>query len=153
MKIRATRQEDITGLQLVLDETGLFPRELLPDLAHRYLFDDTNSDVWLTADVNGKAVGFCYATTEKLTDRVWNMLAIAVLPGEQGKGVGSEIIRCLETGLRNDGQRALIADTSGTEEFDQTRTFYRKNGYTEVACIKDFWAAGNDKITFWKSLA
>jgi len=46
----------------------------------------------------------------------------------------------------------LIANTSGVDEFAQTRAFYFKNGYAEEARIRDFWDAGDDKIVFWKSL-
>jgi ribosomal protein S18 acetylase RimI-like enzyme len=62
-------------------------------------------------------------------------------------------VRHLEGELLARGQRLLIADTSGTPEFGQTREFYRKNGYTEEARIRDFWAAGNDKVVFWKRLS
>lgn len=80
------------------------------------------------------------------------MLAIAVLPQCQGKGAGAAIVKHLEGVLRERGQRILIADTSGTKAFARTRQFYRKNGYTEEARIRDFWAAGNDKVVFWKSI-
>ena len=46
----------------------------------------------------------------------------------------------------------MIADTSGADEFAQTREFYRKNDYSEEARIRDFWAEGDDKVIFWKSL-
>ena len=46
----------------------------------------------------------------------------------------------------------MIVDTSGTEAFAETRAFYRKNGYTEEARIRDYWADGDDKITFRKPL-
>jgi ribosomal protein S18 acetylase RimI-like enzyme len=58
----------------------------------------------------------------------------------------------LEADLRAKGARILIADTSGSDEFTQTRAFYRKNGYSEEARIRDFWADGDDKVVFWKSL-
>ena len=80
------------------------------------------------------------------------MLAIAVLPSHQGKGLGRALVKYLENHLKKLGHRILIADTSGTHQFEQTRAFYRKNGYTEETRIRDFWAAGDDKIIFWKSL-
>lgn len=51
-----------------------------------------------------------------------------------------------------DGVRILLADTSGTEDFAATRGFYAAKGYTEEARIRDFWAAGDDKVTFRKAL-
>jgi ribosomal protein S18 acetylase RimI-like enzyme len=153
MNIRPTNHDDIADLQKVLDGTQLFPGEMLPDMVGRFVSGDEGSDLWLTCEVDGKAVGFCYAVPEKLTDRTWNMLALAVLPLLQGKGHGGALVRQLETTLRDRGQRVLIADTSGVDAFAQTREFYRKNNYTEEAHIREFWAAGDDKIVFWKSLA
>ncbi len=153
MKIRQTNQDDIAAMQEVLDRTELFPSEMLPDMVGEFLSDDESSDIWLTCEANGKAVGFCYAVPEELAEGAWNMLAVAVLPTEQGNGFGGAITKHLEVELKKRGQRILIADTSGKDEFAQTREFYRKNGYSEEARIRDFWAAGDDKVVFWKSLS
>jgi ribosomal protein S18 acetylase RimI-like enzyme len=152
MNIRPTQLEDILALKDVLDSMELFPSEMLPDMVSDFLGDDESHDVWLTCEMEGKAKGFCYAVTEKLTDGTWNMLALAVHPSMQGKGIGSAVVKHLETTLLERGQRVLIAETSGTQEFESTREFYRKNGFFEEARIRDFWAAGNDKIVFWKKL-
>lgn len=152
MKIRPTKSEDIPALKLVLDDTELFPSEMLPDMVSGFLSNGGSEDVWLTCEVDGKAIGFCYATPEALTEGTWNMLAIAVLPEKQGSGAGGAIVRELESNLGENGHRVLIADTSGADEFAQTREFYRKNGYSEEARIRNLWAEGDDKVIFWKSL-
>ncbi len=152
MRIRPTKHDDITALQAVLDGTELFPSEMLPEMVKGFLSNDENSDIWLTCEANGNAAGFCYAVPEQFAEGVWNMLAIAVLPREQGCGCGGAIVKHLEAKLKERGHRILIAETSGTDDFEQTREFYRKNGYTEEARIRDFWAAGDDKVIFWKSL-
>jgi hypothetical protein len=50
------------------------------------------------------------------------------------------------------GHGVLIVDPSGAPEFKRAREFCRKNGYSEEARIRDFWAAGIDKVIFWKLL-
>lgn len=152
MKIRSTNQEDIAGVQRVLDGTGLFPTDMLPGMVGDFLSGGDGPDIWLTCELTGRAVGFCYAAPETLAEGAWNMRAIAVLPEVQGRGCGVAITQHLEAKLRSLKQRILIADTSGMEAFSGTRAFYRKAGYTEEACIRDFWGAGDDKIVFWKSL-
>lgn len=152
MKIRPTTSDDIPALQRVLKGTNLFPAEMLPDMVGRFLSSAASDDRWLTCDEGGTAIGFCYAVPEQFADGTWNMLAIAVLPEKQGRGVGRAIIEQLESDLRKEGHRVLIVDTSGTDGFAETREFYRKSGYTEEARIRDFWAAGDDKIVFWKAL-
>lgn len=150
--IRPSTFSDIPSLAKVADATQLFPGEMLSEMISAYLSSDECQELWLTFEAAGRIAGFCYAIPEKLTDGTWNMLAIAVHPSSQGKGAGSAIVRHLERELLARGQRVLIADTSGTPEFGQTREFYRKNGYSEEARIRDFWASGNDKVVFWKRL-
>lgn len=152
MELRSTRSEDISALKLVLDGAELFPSELLPDMLSGFLSNEECEDIWLSVVVDGEPIGFCYAIPEPLTDGTWNMLAIAVLPAKQGLGAGAAIINELETNLREKGARVLIADTSGTDTFVSARAFYRQNGYSEEARIRDFWAAGDDKVVFWKRL-
>ena len=152
MNIRPTRHDDLADLQVVVESTGLFPGEMLPDMVSGFLSDKDSTDLWLTLEAGGKAVGFCYAVPEALAEGAWNMLAIAILPAVQGKGYGGALVARLEAVLRERGQRILIADTSGAAAFERTREFYRKAGYAEEARIRDFWAKGDDKVVFWKSL-
>ena len=58
----------------------------------------------------------------------------------------------MERAIGAAGGRVLIVDTSGTAAFEQTRAFYLKNGYEAEARILDFWADGDDKVTFRKAL-
>lgn len=152
MNIRSTKARDIKGLQTVLDGTGLFPADMLPDMVSSFLSSEDSGDIWLTCEVGGEAVGFCYAVPETLTQGTWNMLAIAVAPLRQGTGIGRAIVAKLEAILAEQGNRVLIVDTSGTEAFARTRGFYLKNGYVEEARIRDFWAKDDDKVVFWKAL-
>lgn len=152
MNVRPTRRADIAALQEVLDQTSLFPPEMLPDMLSVFLSTTPGKELWLTCETQGHAVGFCFAAPEDLADGAWNMRAIAVLPVAQGGGSGGALVERLEAELKALGQRILIADTSGAETFAATRAFYRKYGYTEEARIRDFWAPGDDKIVFWKSL-
>ena len=153
MIVRPTLDSDIPELKLVLEGTRLFPSEMLAGMMSGYLSDGSCGDIWLTCERDGRAIGFCYAAPEPLTEGTWNMLAIAVLPEVQGIGAGNAVVAELERILREQGHRVLIVDTSGSSQFEDTRSFYRKNGYTEEARIRDFWAAGDDKIVFWKALS
>ena len=58
----------------------------------------------------------------------------------------------IESELKAKGMSILIVDTSGTEEFTQTRKFYENLNYTKEAVIRDFWKEGDDKVTYWKEL-
>ena len=149
--IKPTSTDDIAGLQTVLDGTELFPSEMLPDMLAPSLAGETEA-FWLTCQSDGEAVGLCYAVPENLADGAWNMLALAVRPDLQGNRLGAALVSAAEQHLKDKGQRILIVDTSGTDDFALTRKFYAQNGYEEEARIRDFWADGDDKVIFRKAL-
>ena len=151
IQIKNTTADDIPALSTIVDQTGLFPSEMLPDMLRPYL-DNISGSLWFTAFQDGQPVGLCYSTSEALTNGTWNMLAIAVDPGLQGLGIGAALVEQLENELIIFGVRILIVDTSGSSEFDLTRQFYLKNGYDQEARIRDFWDAGDDKVVFRKAL-
>ena len=150
--VRPTIRADIPALQAVLDGTELFPSEMLPDMIEGFLSGEP-SDLWLTATLDGDPVGLCFCAPEQLADGAWNMLALAVLPTHQGGGLGARMVERLEADLRARGDaRILIVDTSGSDSFARTRGFYEKQGYEPEARIRDYWADGDDKVTFRKTL-
>ena len=59
MNIRPTKLDDIPALQKVLDNTELFPSEMLPDMVAGFLEHDDGSEIWLTNETAGQAIGFC----------------------------------------------------------------------------------------------
>jgi len=152
MNVRQTRSADLSGIEAVLDETPLFPKEILGDLIAGFLSEQESEDLWLTCEKGGTIAGFCYAVPEMMTDGTWNMLAIGVHPSRQGTGCGRALVAHLETALKERGNRILIVDTSSSDDYAEARAFYVKNGYEEEARIRDFWSAGDDKITFRKAL-
>ncbi|HEV7227498.1 GNAT family N-acetyltransferase [Brevundimonas sp.] len=152
LNIRPLAAEDLIAAKAVVDSTGLFPGEMLHDMTAAYLGADSGDELWFVASRNDAVIGLVYCAPERLTDRTWNLLLIAVLDTEQGKGVGSRLTAHLETALSNRRERLLLVETSALPEFDRTRAVYRKLGYVEVARIPAFYAAGEDKVVFWKML-
>lgn len=149
--IKPTTSDDVAGLTAVLDGTELFPSDMLPDMLAPALAGETEA-FGLTCHHAGQAVGLCYTVPEELADGTWNMLALAVRPDLQGKGLGAALVSAAERHLKGNGQRILIVETSGTDDFALTRKFYAQNGYEEEARIRDFWADGDDKVIFRKAL-
>ena len=149
--IEQIKEDDLAALAVIAAETELFPPELLPDLAAPAL-EGHSDTIWLTAHLGGQPVGFCFAETEQLADRVWNMRALAVSPAVQGRGVGTALVAALEYLLRQDAQRMVLVDTSGSDAFAQTRKFYEQSTYAIEARIRDYWTEGDDKVIYRKTL-
>ena len=149
--ITPTTAEDIQTIQSIVDQTGLFPADLVPDLLDPFLTEQT-TEFWRTARIAQKIVGFAYIVPEMLAEGTWNLTAIAIAPSHQRSGAGSVLLNAVEDHLRTLHQRILLVDTSSTEDFEMARGFYIRNGYDEEARIRDFWAEGDDKVVFRKAL-
>jgi hypothetical protein len=48
------------------------------------------------------------------------------------------------------GGRIIIAETSGTAEYESTREFYVRMGYVNEATLKDFYKPGDDLKIYTK---
>ncbi|MCP2731422.1 GNAT family N-acetyltransferase [Limnofasciculus baicalensis] len=154
--IRLTTPDDTTALIALAEATGLFEPNQTEDLAQildQYFRGETeNQDLWFTDDENGP-VGVAYVAPERMTDRTWNLYLIAVHPERQRQGRGKALLRYVEQILAERGERILLVETSGVENFEYVRAFYRQSGYEEEARIREFYKAGDDKIVFRKALS
>lgn len=149
--VHETLKKDIDGIRSIIEATGLFPSEMLDDMIKPFFDGEGDRSIWLTLE-NEEPVGVLYAEPERMTDGTWNILMIAVHPDHQHSGNGSALVSYLESILRERNARLVLVETSGLEEYEQARSFYRKIGFTEEARIREFYSTGEDKIVFVKAL-
>ncbi|TWT48649.1 GNAT family N-acetyltransferase [Botrimarina hoheduenensis] len=150
--IRTLRIEDLPAVKAVIDASELFPSEMLDEMVAPFLGTEPCQEFWLV-DVDPEPIAVAYCAQERMTEGTWNQLLIAVHPEHRGRGIGTQIMNLTEQILREQGERLLLVETSGTNAFERARGFYRGKGYEEVACLRDYYAAGDDKIIFRKSLS
>jgi GNAT superfamily N-acetyltransferase len=148
--IRPLNAADLPSLAALIDATGLFPGEMLADMAAPHLAG-TEAAVWLVAGAAPDALAYC--VPERMTEGTWNLLLVAVHPGRQGKGIGAALVAAVEQAIAARGARILLVETSGLPDFARTRAFYPRCGFAEEARIRDFYRAGEDKVVFRKVLA
>lgn len=153
--IRLITQDDTTALIALAEATGLFEPSQTEDLS-QMLFDHFNDkaktqEFWFT-DYDNEPVSVAYVAPERMTEGTWNLYLIAVHPHHQRQGRGKSMLQYVEKMLTEKGERVLLVETSGTDDFKYIREFYRKSGYEEEARIREFYAAGVDKIVFRKKL-
>lgn len=151
ISIRDMRRDDLSALERVLDQTGLFPADLLRSMAEPWLSGQADHR-WLTALDQQTPIGFAFAEPERMTEGTSNLLAIAVLPSKQGRGAGKALVTGLMQRLRNDGGRLLLVETSSLDAYARTRSFYAGQAFTREARIRDFYQEGEDKIVYWMKL-
>lgn len=155
--IREVQHDDVVTTLEAAADCGLFTPEELPTLRaslERTLAGTAGREEFWLADFDaaGSARGVTYCVAETMTDRVWNLLFIGVRTEDQDAGLGKGLLAAVEARLREEGQRMLVIETTGGEEFAGTRAFYRAQGYDEEGTVRDFYAAGEHKITFRKLL-
>jgi len=150
-KIRSSKPQDLGAIKAVIDATELFPSEYLDEMFSGDTEPTEEQEFWLTYDDNGvQAVAYC--APEQMTNGTWNLLLIAVHPDRQSSGIGTQLVLHVETTLKKLGVRVLLVETSGTDDFVRTRSFYEQIGYDREACIRDYYDIGDDKIIFRKAL-
>lgn len=151
--IRPTIQTDLEALLEIVRNSGQFDENGLAhveETLNDYLAGESE-DLWLTAD-DGEPVGVAYCAPEPVTDGTWNLLMLWTRRDREGQGHGSALVNHVEKILIERGVRLLIVETSGLPDFAPARAFYDKCGFTNEALIKNFFAAGDDKIVYTKSL-
>ncbi len=108
--------------------------------------------LFLFAERQGRVLGYaCYgeiACTRGSYDLYW----IAVRQDCRGQGIGGRLLREAEERIAAAGGRAVWVETSGRPQYEPTRAFYRRCGYTQEAVMKDFYDEGDDKVLFVKRL-
>jgi len=153
--IRTTSPKDEDKIIRVATASGLFESSQTDELAamlrdfHR---SQDSNEIWLVGEQAGDVFSIAYLAPERMTEGTWNLYLIAVHPEHQRKGFGKEMLVEVVRNLTGRGERVLLVETSGTDDFDYVRNFYKKNGFEEEARIREFYSAGVDKIVYRKNL-
>lgn len=152
--IRPTKPEDQAAIIQLATASGLFEpsqTEELAQLLEQFHATEDSHEIWLTDDDDGP-VGVAYLAPERMTEGTWNLYLIAIHPARQRQGRGEAFLDHIQKLLCQRGERILLVETSGTEDFDYVRAFYRKSGFSEEARIREFYAPGVDKVVYRKAL-
>jgi ribosomal protein S18 acetylase RimI-like enzyme len=152
--IRALRRADRDPLLRILGATEVFSddelgiaRELIDIVLDRPGQRDYVIHVY--EDDGGVAGYYCVGPTPA-TDGTYDLYWIAVDPGRQGQGIGSQLMAHAEGLVRAMGGRLIIVETSSRPAYDPTRRFYRSADYEEVARIRGYYRRDDDLVVFAK---
>jgi ribosomal protein S18 acetylase RimI-like enzyme len=154
--IRPTIPEDTPALLALTEGTGLFlplDIETLKEVLEEYheLFAE-EGHVCVTAERDGKIIGFTYYAPAPMTDRTWYLWWIVVAKDTQARGIGGQLLKHAEQGAKKGDGRLMIVETSGLGTYELTRKFYVKHKYDVAGIIKDYYADGHDMYIFSKRL-
>ncbi len=110
---------------------------------------------FIFADAPGSDAGLRgYACFGPIPGRAgeFDLYWIAVSPEYQRHGLGRELIAEAERRMRARGAASIFIDTSGREQYRPTRGFYECAGYDVHEVVRDFYAPGDDKVVYRKSV-
>jgi len=107
---------------------------------------------WIKMIENDKLVAFANFGKNSFSVHSWDLYWIAVHDMARHKNLGSLLLNAVEEEVKKSEGRILWVETSGRSLYASTEAFYRKNGYTLQASLKDFYSPGDPKQIYSKIL-
>jgi GNAT superfamily N-acetyltransferase len=107
---------------------------------------------FLLAERKGALIAYtCFGAIDG-TLNSYDLYWIVVRDDLRKMGIGRELMRRTEDRiLRSRGGRVYV-DTSSRDQYAPTRAFYMRCGYRQAAVLPDFYAPGDGKIIYEKTL-
>lgn len=148
--------KDVDRIREIIASSGFFSpqeTEVACELVRERLSKDISSGyLFLFAEMEDRLMGYtCYGPipcTRESYDLYW----IVVEKPLRGTGLGRELLKRTEMIIKNKGGKRIYAETSSRELYGSTRAFYEACGYGNAAELKDFYAAGDHRVTYLKVL-
>ncbi|MGH9258331.1 MAG: GNAT family N-acetyltransferase [Acidimicrobiales bacterium] len=141
-------------LEQLTRATGLFREEEVAtavELLEESLAGDEDYR-FLGAFDDDRLIGYaCWGPTPG-TQGTHDLYWIVVDRERQGSGVGTQLLRDVESRLTAHGARLVIVETSSRGDYAATRAFYEARGYTRTATIPGYYAPGDDLVIYAKDL-
>lgn len=149
-------QSDVAAIRTLVDATGVFsPAEvdIAAELAREARDNPTTCGYhFVVAESEGAVIGYaCYGPIP-CTVSSYDLYWIAVDPQRQRHGIGKQLMDDVEARIARQGGTRVYIDTSGRSAYDKTRRFYERVGYAVAANLPDFYAPGDAKVVYQKTL-
>jgi GNAT superfamily N-acetyltransferase len=157
IQVRITRPEEAPAILAIADGVGVFDREevsTVDELLREYVGDGPQKSgyYFLSCVQDERVLGFACYGPRALTRGAYDLFWICSARGEQGKGVGSALLRQAEQAVRAAGGYLLIIETSNTPGYEAARHFYEAHAYHLEAVIQDFYSVGDGLVLYSKKL-
>ena len=152
----ASRPGDVSAVREIIAATGFFSDEeitIAGELVEETLLKGAAAGYhFIFAESAGTLIGYCCFGPIPLTRESYDVYWVAVMPGQQGSGLGRRLMTVAENTIRNLGGRRAYADTSSRAQYQPTRNFYEALGYHRAAFLPDFYAPDDGKVVYCKTL-
>ena len=148
--------EDIRRVRTLMNATALFLDNEV-ETATRQLQEKLDRDAgssyqFLFVEQYGRLLGFAAYGPVPCSATSFNLYWIIIQPGLQGRGLGRKIIMETEKTIQSQGGTRVYAETSERIYNASLRVFYERCGYRIISTIEDYYAEGESRITYGKTL-
>jgi ribosomal protein S18 acetylase RimI-like enzyme len=150
------RPEDRENVGRLVAKTGFFSAEEIyiaeELISERLAKGEDSGYFFLFAEENQLLAGYaCFGPIPGTLQR-FDLYWIVVDPSLQRRGIGRSLLNAVEREVAARGGGRIYIDTSSRPQYESTRRFYASCGYREDALLRDFYAPGDGKVIFVKSL-
>jgi ribosomal protein S18 acetylase RimI-like enzyme len=147
---------DPDAISGIVKASGFFSTEeiaLARELAEEKLAQgNASSYQFLFAENENSVRGYTCFGLIPATSGSYDLYWIAVDEQFRSQGLGKELMQKTQHIIRGIGGRLIYVETSSRDQYKPTHSFYESCGYQKEAFLKDFYAAGDSKIIYVKTL-
>jgi ribosomal protein S18 acetylase RimI-like enzyme len=95
-----------------------------------------------------QVVGYCCYGRIPCTVHSYDIYWIVVDPEAQRSGIGRKLLAAAEDRIRAAGGARVYVETSNRPQYESTRKFYLRVGYSVECVLREFYAPNDDKVVF-----
>ena len=154
---KGIKAADRRAIEEILRSTGFFYEfeiatalEIADDTLERGM--ETSGYQWMTIRDEDGLVAFANYGKNAFSTHSWDLYWIAVHENSRNKKLGSLLLKACEDDVRTLGGKILWIETSGRPLYESTEAFYKRNGYTLEASLREFYGPGDPKQIYVKAL-
>jgi D-alanine-D-alanine ligase len=153
---KAVLKTDEKNVRDIVESTGFFnPEEI--EIAVELVTEHLQTGIasgyhFIFAETECKTIGYACFGPIPATQSSYDLYWIAVHNDYRGAGIGKQLLNLSEQAIAELGGKQIYIETSGREQYRPTRAFYLACNYIEDAVLNDFYAPGDAKYIYVKSL-
>jgi ribosomal protein S18 acetylase RimI-like enzyme len=148
------QKSDHDQIKEVLESSGFFydfEVETAIELVDIGIDNPNQKDYFfILSEKDDKVNGWCCFGKTPCTVDSYDLYWIAVHENSRGDGVGRKLMSSAEEMIKEQGGKKVWVETSARELYLPTRLFYTGIGYSLESELKDFYADGDNKVTYLK---
>lgn len=155
--IRPITPSDRGSIDQLLRDTGAFrseehavAMELVDEILHKGSASGYRG--YCFCDRHSRLSGYICFGPVPMTERSYDLYWIAVDPRAARRGIGSRLVRFMESSIARTGGGTVYIETSSTAPYEAAAALYRKGGYSLAALLNDFYRGGDHKLVFRKEI-